>query len=63
MSSSFDFFYTGKTFGYAHGIDVTASIATIKYYAGWADKMGGQSMEVSFVGCEHEKYLNGNLAD
>jgi aldehyde dehydrogenase (NAD+) len=36
----------GKTFGYAHGVDTTFSIDTIKYYAGWADKVTGQSIEV-----------------
>jgi aldehyde dehydrogenase (NAD+) len=37
----------GKTFGYARSIDVSASIATIKYYAGWADKNSGQQIETS----------------
>lgn len=35
----------GKTFGYAFGVDVTFAIDTIKYYAGWADKITGQSIE------------------
>jgi len=38
--------YSGKTFGYAYGIDVTFAIETIKYYAGWADKITGQTIEV-----------------
>jgi aldehyde dehydrogenase (NAD+) len=38
--------YIGKTFGYAFGVDITFAIETIKYYAGWADKITGQSIEV-----------------
>ena len=37
----------GKTFYWAHTIDVPAAIAGIKYFAGWADKITGQSIEVS----------------
>ena len=36
----------GKTFGWAKNLDVSASIATIHYYAGWADKIHGQVIEV-----------------
>jgi aldehyde dehydrogenase (NAD+) len=35
----------GKTFNWAYGVDVTESINVIKYYAGWADKITGQSIE------------------
>ncbi|KJA17654.1 hypothetical protein HYPSUDRAFT_46123 [Hypholoma sublateritium FD-334 SS-4] len=35
----------GKTFGWANGTDVAFSIATIKYFAGWADKVTGQTIE------------------
>ncbi|KAF8228612.1 Aldedh-domain-containing protein [Tricholoma matsutake] len=34
-----------KPFGYAFGVDVTFTIDTIKYYAGWADKVMGQLIE------------------
>ena len=37
----------GKTFNWARNVDVNFSISTIKYYAGWADKITGQSIEVS----------------
>lgn len=36
----------GKTFTWALAADVTASIDVIKYYAGWADKLTGQTLEV-----------------
>ncbi|KAF8884703.1 aldehyde dehydrogenase domain-containing protein [Mucidula mucida] len=35
----------GKTFGWAKGTDTAFAIATIKYYAGWADKISGQTIE------------------
>ncbi|KAF5368281.1 hypothetical protein D9615_010371 [Tricholomella constricta] len=35
----------GKTFGWAHDTDVTFAIDVIKYYAGWADKITGQTLE------------------
>ncbi|RDB31085.1 Aldehyde dehydrogenase [Hypsizygus marmoreus] len=35
----------GKTFGWAKGTDVTFAIEVIKYYAGWADKITGQTIE------------------
>ncbi|KAF8066470.1 aldehyde dehydrogenase [Lyophyllum atratum] len=35
----------GKTFEWAHGTDVTFAIDVIKYYAGWADKITGQTIE------------------
>lgn len=36
----------GKTFAWARGTDVAFAISTIRYYAGWADKNHGQSIEV-----------------
>jgi aldehyde dehydrogenase (NAD+) len=36
----------GKTFNWALGVDVTFSISVIKYFAGWSDKITGQSIEV-----------------
>ncbi|KAJ7708132.1 aldehyde dehydrogenase [Mycena rosella] len=35
----------GKTFAWAKGVDVAFSIQTIKYFAGWADKITGQTIE------------------
>ncbi|KAG6843866.1 hypothetical protein H0H87_012258, partial [Tephrocybe sp. NHM501043] len=35
----------GKTFDWAFGTDVTFGISVIKYYAGWADKIHGQTIE------------------
>jgi aldehyde dehydrogenase (NAD+) len=35
----------GKTFMWAKGLDLSMSIATIRYYAGWADKIHGQVIE------------------
>ncbi|KAH6904624.1 aldehyde dehydrogenase [Coprinopsis sp. MPI-PUGE-AT-0042] len=35
----------GKTFAWAKGTDVAFSIAVIKYFAGWADKITGQTIE------------------
>ena len=37
----------GKTFSWARGVDVTFAISVIKYFAGWADKITGQCIEVS----------------
>ena len=37
----------GKTFGWAKMIDVTFSIETLRYYAGWADKIHGQVIETN----------------
>ena len=41
--------FQGKTFGWARGTDVSFSIETIKYYAGWADKICGQTIEVLYA--------------
>ncbi|KAG5645480.1 hypothetical protein DXG03_006025 [Asterophora parasitica] len=35
----------GKTYSWAHGTDVTFAISVVKYYAGWADKISGQTIE------------------
>jgi len=35
----------GKTFNWARAIDVYFAISSIKYFAGWADKITGQSIE------------------
>jgi len=35
----------GKTFEWARNADVPFSISTIRYYAGWADKIHGQTIE------------------
>lgn len=35
----------GKTFDWALGVDVTFSISVIKYFAGWSDKISGQTLE------------------
>ena len=37
----------GKTFSWAKNIDVTFSIETLRYYAGWADKIHGQVIETN----------------
>jgi acyl-CoA reductase-like NAD-dependent aldehyde dehydrogenase len=42
-------YVTGKTFDWALSVDVTASIDTIRYYAGWADKLTGQTLEVCLL--------------
>lgn len=35
----------GKTFGWAKGTDVTFATEVVKYYAGWADKIMGDTIE------------------
>ena len=37
----------GKTFGWARKSDVEAAIGTIRYYAGWADKIQGNTIETT----------------
>ncbi|KIP05757.1 hypothetical protein PHLGIDRAFT_91685 [Phlebiopsis gigantea 11061_1 CR5-6] len=37
----------GKTFSWAKKADVTMSIGTFRYYAGWADKIQGNTIETS----------------
>jgi acyl-CoA reductase-like NAD-dependent aldehyde dehydrogenase len=36
----------GKTFFIAKMADIGGSISTLRYYAGWADKVHGQTIEV-----------------
>jgi len=38
-------FIPGKTFEWAKNADVSFSISTLRYYAGWADKIHGQTIE------------------
>jgi aldehyde dehydrogenase (NAD+) len=35
----------GKTFNWAYGVDVTFAVDVVKYFAGWADKITGQTIE------------------
>ncbi|KAJ7361019.1 aldehyde dehydrogenase [Mycena albidolilacea] len=35
----------GKTFNWAKTVDIDLSVAVVKYYAGWADKITGQTLE------------------
>uniref|UniRef100_A0A0E9TIT8 Aldehyde dehydrogenase domain-containing protein n=1 Tax=Anguilla anguilla TaxID=7936 RepID=A0A0E9TIT8_ANGAN len=37
---------TGKPFLHAFFIDLDGSIKTLRYYAGWADKIHGKTMPV-----------------
>lgn len=37
----------GKAYAFARGFDVEASIGVIRYYAGWADKLQGDTIETS----------------
>ena len=39
-------FLAGKTFNWARTADLEGSIECVKYYAGWADKITGQHIEV-----------------
>lgn len=38
---------SGKTFDWAKSWDVTESIKTFRYYAGWADKIQGNVIETT----------------
>lgn len=38
---------TGKVYGNAKDFDVGGSIVVVRYYAGWADKIHGETVEVS----------------
>jgi len=45
-----DFFFTaGKAFNIARNADVPLSIDCIRYFAGWADKISGNVLEVNSV--------------
>lgn len=37
----------GKAFNWAKGADVAGTVAVLRYYAGWADKITGKSVETS----------------
>ena len=39
-------YLAGKTFNWARAADLQGSIECVKYYAGWADKITGQLIEV-----------------
>jgi aldehyde dehydrogenase (NAD+) len=38
---------TGKVYGNAKNFDITGSIKVVRYYAGWADKIHGETVEAS----------------
>ena len=38
---------SGKTFGWAKAADLSLAVETIKYYAGWADKIQGNVIETT----------------
>lgn len=38
----------GKTFPFARDVDVTSSISSFRYYAGWADKIHGKTIDTGF---------------
>lgn len=38
---------TGKPWAYAKAADVKAALSTIRYYAGWADKIQGKTIELT----------------
>jgi len=40
---------SGKVFRIAKSADISGTIDTLRYYAGWADKVQGKTMEVIFV--------------
>lgn len=40
------FFAPGKAFNMARNLDVAGSIDCLRYYAGWADKISGNVLEV-----------------
>ncbi|KAG5729591.1 Aldehyde dehydrogenase [Termitomyces sp. T112] len=49
----------GKTYDWAFGTDLSFGISVIKYYAGWADKIHGQSIETDerkLVYTRHEPF-------
>ena len=39
----------GKVFGRALAIDIGGSVTTIRYYAGWADKIHGKTIEARLI--------------
>lgn len=38
---------TGKPFGLAKIADIASAISILRYFSGWADKIAGQTLEVS----------------
>lgn len=40
---------TGKVYEKAKNQDIGGAIAVIRYYAGWADKIQGKTIEVSSI--------------
>ncbi|KAG5350572.1 hypothetical protein C0989_010338 [Termitomyces sp. Mn162] len=54
----------GKTYDWAFGTDLSFGISVIKYYAGWADKIHGQSIETDerkLVYTRHEPFGVGQI--
>lgn len=39
--------WTGETFS-GHPFDYNVSVSTLRYYAGWADKIYGKTIEVNY---------------
>jgi len=39
---------TGKAYNTAYGRDNKGAIAVMQYYAGWADKINGKTIEARF---------------
>ena len=50
-------FVTGKTYSWAYGADVAFAIEVIKYYAGWADKLHGKTIEACPIDCPNILWL------
>jgi len=51
------FFTAGKAFNMARNIDVAGSIECLRYYAGWADKISGNVLEVDSLSVTIIVYL------
>ena len=41
--------FTGKNVGLIKQVDFASGLAAIRYFAGWADKNSGRTVEVIFV--------------
>lgn len=61
VSSESDHHAIGKTFDWALIADVTGSIRAFQYYAGWADKLSGQTFEVCSYLSHGRRCLLSNL--
>jgi aldehyde dehydrogenase (NAD+) len=46
-------YLAGKAYNTAYGRDNKGAIAVMQYYAGWADKINGKTIEVSFASFSH----------